>query len=846
MNELGYSFDSISKNNVVFPDNQSDRLAYAGAVRESVTNLAQYSLIQINQFRSSIEDQVGRYQLLDGKNELKRPSTRFFLWIKEHHNWSIPLHILSLGITFFISCWGQRKYTQQSPLIELANSIEKIDKAVTKRLQTINSLENSILNELAYNGGKSFEVVHTGLHDILKNRGSFDYYFLMHAKSHTTKNAKNDLANPDTYIDERRYTQLTGIYKLLECKNELAELFADKEIYLQANHWDALDDETKSENLARMKEAPARFKPILLERIAAMKQGLTWEVFSKSSSVDRQKLIAHSILLSEGLPLASELEDSMNALSDYVQKNDLKKCDWQDAGAVSWLQTLCTDLGISKEFQLACETVKIEQDWANVSFEDRLKNTNQIVTHANYYEPELERRRKEVFGLVEQGLHSQPIEVINYVVENLSILKAAYSQGCTKMLKTARAEFLKHLKDSWQEADEEVREELIKKAKIIGIEPRVLSTIQDNGIASAIWKFITTGKRYDERIQEEAQGSLVLGQYEQRSEGTKTDIDHVPTSDEFEFIKINKEHLDTLPPSVPEFKGKADVRHLMTHIWAADKLQLIPNPLREIGDKGQVVEHQKNNLLNSLNNFLCKLETQDLNDRLTRVLRILKHYTAQVEAKLKACQNNQEKREVYIEIVELIAKEMGFACYHCEDRKYNAAMAIFNEKIIDLSQQGQSTAKNVHLWLAKKRNELVTQMLQEMIQESMNRTFGIVQLDVASAVGRWRYALRGQLGLGDVPAPQYSQFDGNLSQSQIMSRFYNTYTPDWILEQALEEYNKEKGESIMKWPKINEFFAERINNIDALDEQITDEDFKLRDGAMILYLQEAGVFEPVV
>lgn len=844
MNELGYSFNSVITNQVEFPKDTSARLAYAQVIKESVNNLGDLPLKKIEELSKAVESQVGKTRLKKGQTELSRPCTRFYLWIQKHTGWDLPLKIITLGITGLVAHVGKASYEKRAPLIDLAESVSTLKSTLDARKNEVEELESSILSEV-HSNKRSLEKLVVDLQVVSSKRGELKEDFFKSVQKQLISAQKSDLSNPTTYTDERRYTALTKLYEFMKCPNQLESVKHGKEVYSLNARWNELDNDQKIELLQTMKKDSERFKPLLEKRIESMQKALVWDVFSASTPLDRQMLIEQSCTLMEGLPMADTLEDRINDLSEQLQKVGLKQCNWQDPVQVAHIESICQDLGMTAEFILASCTYNIEKNWPQTPLDVRLQNTEELVSHATYYDKELDRRRLELFGSLED-LSAKPTQEFEYTVKMLQALKPVFQQGCTQMLKSIKAEFLTHMKSAW--ANEELRQELIDKALIIGVDARIIDDITDSGTLSSLWKYVQTGMRQEQRIAQNVQSSLLWQQQELRRMGTATPIDHVPRQDEFAALKTTQEHFNVVPPSVPQFKGRANVLQLMEHLKEADKLGLIPEPLRELSDGGQVILHAKRKVTDALDNFLYKLERgHDLGDRLERVNQVLRHYTAQVNERLAACRSKEEKREIYNEVVELVGKEIGFACFHCQDRKYNAAMAIYNEKIASLSQESETTPKKVHFWLAKKRDELVTQMLQEMIQESINSTFGMVDQDVASAVGRWRYVLRGKLGLGDVPAPQYSHLHGGFSEAQILSRFKATYTPAWILQQAMDEYDKKNGTVVMKWPAINEFLGARIKNYDDIQEGLLDEEtYKLLVGGMALYLQETGVFDPIV
>ncbi|MBS0655656.1 MAG: hypothetical protein JSR46_07760, partial [Verrucomicrobia bacterium] len=325
---------------------------------------------------------------------------------------------------------------------------------------------------------------------------------------------------------------------------------------------------------------------------------------------------------------------------------------------------------------------------------------------------------------------------------------------------------------------------------------------------------------------------------------------HVPKKHELAKYQTTESHLKIGPPSIPRLEGQqVNVTELFDFLKAADRERLIPDILRESTSDTSTVTHRKQQILQELSALMQQLQRGvGLSDRLIKVRDVLSVYTVQVKERLKQATSQQAKREIYNELVELVGKGMGFACSHCEDHKLNAAMQIFNEKIVGNLEESGTTKQKILEWLAKKRDALVSGMLQEMVQEHMNSGFmGRVFSDVSSSISRWRYVCRRPLGLGDVPSPAHS-IDSGLTESQILARFKRTYTVNWILEQAMEEYKKgAAGHKELQSGPMADYLASRISNFqDLMDDLLKEDGLTLRKEAMALYLQEIGVFTAIV
>lgn len=565
----------------------------------------------------------------------------------------------------------------------------------------------------------------------------------------------------------------------------------------------------------------------------------------KLSQEDRKAVIDQACFLmgDEDEDLADSIEDAFSNLRDYVQDKALKECLWTPKEA-EYLQGLCEDLGMVPEFVRAFNTSRIEQTWQNVGYAERIENTKDILLDPKHYELELERRRKEVFAL-SASQDKLTFEQWEYLITMLRLLLPIYEQGCRIELRRQKERLLSSMADKASRENQELLGEFVKKAQIIRLDPKIMQDLSSGGSINALWLYLQSGKRYDDRLEASIHESLRDERMQLRRIGCATEVVRVPTQEDLKLLTFVENHIAITVPQVPVFKGKADLMQLMKYLKEADKLKLIPDVLLRPKDDGTNQPMKKKQVLDALEGWLKKPIANDENYELNaRTKGILMHYVVSLQQRFMACKTKEEKRELYVEVVELVGKEMGFAYYACNDRKFNAAMMIYSEKIAGLSLESESTEKKVQFWAAKKRSDFVTAMLHDMIHEAMESTG--TNLDVASAIGYWRYDFKDEFGLGDVPPSQYN-VRGGLLRAEIRKRFENTYTPDWLLAEAMSEHRKQDGLAVMKIAAINDFLASRLTNYQVLSYDLLDEDtYELLDRGMALYLQEAGVFEPVV
>jgi hypothetical protein len=217
----------------------------------------------------------------------------------------------------------------------------------------------------------------------------------------------------------------------------------------------------------------------------------------------------------------------------------------------------------------------------------------------------------------------------------------------------------------------------------------------------------------------------------------------------------------------------------------------------------------------------------------------------------------EAQREIYDELVTLIAMEIGFATYHCEDRKLNAAMMIYREKIKREGLKDESIPQKVQQWAANQRDSLFSQVVYEMILEASARN-GMVY-DVASRIGYWRYIMKDELALGNVPPPEHDLDKTNqiLDIDSIRVRFKNTYTVKWLFEKAREEHKLEEAQrkinaNLTPTPELSSstiynYLSSVISNFDEIcDKLFHEENYTLLDRGLALFLQETGLIKRTI
>lgn len=569
---------------------------------------------------------------------------------------------------------------------------------------------------------------------------------------------------------------------------------------------------------------------------------LSWNGMYKLSRLDRKAVIEQACFLMADEDMADSMEKAFSALRNHILVKALPECSWTEP-ETEYFQGLCEDLGMIPDFIRACTTSKIEGAWPDVGFLERIDNTKDIMNDVKHYEPVLERRRKEVFALAKSS-ETLPFNEWVYVVNMLRTLLPQYEQGCRIELRYQKERLLSSMVDKVLQNDEEIRKDFAKRAEILGLDPKILADLSDTGSFNAFYMYLQSGKRHGQRLLANIHESLIDERMQLRRIGCPTQVVRVPTPEDMAQLAFVQEHLLITVPAVPKFSGKADLMQLMKYLYEADKRGLIPNILLRPKDDGTNQPLAKKAVLDSLKSWLTGNIAKDKGyDLIVRAKNILMHYVVTLQERFKACKTKEEEREIYVEIVELVGKEMGFAYYACNDRKYNAAMMIYNEKLALAGVQNDATEQKVQMWVAKKRSDFVTAMLHEMIHEYI-KYYGSV--DIASAIGYWRCQLADEFGLGDVPVSQYSLV-GGLTRSQIVDRFSKTYTPQWLIGEAMAEHGKENGVAVLKISAINDFLNARLTNYDVLRYDLLDEDnYKLLECGMALYLQEAGVFKAVV
>lgn len=851
INQLRYSGDAICTGKVSFPTSQEDRQSYANAVSQALRSLNDSTLSWMENFEAAIDQQVGSYNLQQSEAVKRHFSVRFYLWTREHPKWALVLKIMTLGAMILLERAGRKKYETHAPLIQLAEEVRYLNEKVNARQNEVYRLEQAASTAISRKTPP--EKWLSVLQEISWNRNGFNQKFFNSVRTQIISNSANDLSDPESYQSETRYNALTSIYELMVCPDQLAEITEGKLIYTEAKEWDRLDHKAQMALLNRMTNDPRRFAPLLNENIEQAKQELSWDKFKKLKADRRQNLIERVAFLQEELPRSRSLENAFSGLCEDIQQKGFKECSWSPEETRN-LEEICEQFGLADEFSLAQYTHQVEANWDQLGAEERLENTRVLILNASYYAKELGRRSDEIFRSAESS-EELPFEQWKYLVEMLETLRPFSPKKTDQTLKCVKEQLLSTMSDDKARQDKSKREEFIQKANLLGLDPDIINDLGNNGILSSFWKFVKTGKTQEKRLEKNVNKTLVKQRIELRKDGVPTKISRVASQKDLYKLTLNAEHMKVTLPSIIPFEGEADIKDLLKHLRQADALGLIQATLKEVSDDNRTILHTKQTIFAAVEKLLNNLPDDSaprprgldpLSDRQKRVREILKHYTFQLQDRLKKCKNQEETREIYEEIVEYIAKGMGFAYFHCEDRKFNAAMVIYNEKIAQLGTDEGSTEKKVQVWAAKKRDELVTQMLQEMIVESILSN-GKDQ-DVASAVGRWRYALKDDLGLGDVPEPQYDFLHGGLTEDKILRRFYETYTPEWLLQQAMAEYRDKKGAKVMHSTAITEFLESRLKNFEELaeNEDFCDDFQMLLEGGMAIFLQETGIFNPIV
>lgn len=841
-----YSFDSIRRNNVSFPADKNGRQRYADAVSAAIRSLDEFPLMHIEQFGEAVRSQVTSPLLKIGDPSNQLFSIRFYLWTQQHPNWAVVLKIITLGITILIERLGKMNCQENRSLIQVAQSVASIKSGIHSRQRQIRDLEKTVLDNAKKKSPPENWV--DQLAKISWNRNGFENPFFDLLQTQIISNSDRDISDPQSYLNETRANALVKIYKvLLVCPEQLSTFNKGREVYAEAAQWDKLTSQKQTDILNILRIQPSRYAPLLEERIKAILALLNWDVLYKLDSPSRRRVFNHTSIL-QGLPNSKLLGQALNALCEHVQLKALKETSWNHP-EIEQLKEICGALGLSDEFNLAEETHQIEVNWSQIHFPERLENTTRLVSNSNYYQSELDRRRKEVFKLTE---HSERLsfEEWEYAVKMLLAIYPNNKKGCDAQLRLVKECLLVSMDDDESRQDPQLRKIFKDKAAIIGLDPAIIDDLSVSRLMSSEYSILKSGFRTrDLRVKKHVKERLVLERLELRNRGHATDLDRIPSNEELDKLTFNPNHRKVTPPRIVKYEGKANILDLLTYLNSADQKGLIPDILRECGTNLQTILHTKRTVLDAVRKLLNNLINPE--EKLTAqqevVLEILKHYTDLCTRDLIACTRKEETRQIYLDLVELVLKGMGFAYFHCPDRKFNAAMVIYNEKIAKLHIESESIEMKVQIWVANKRNGLLTQLLQEMIIEA-NKKNKEIDLDEASAVAYWRYVLKDQLGLGDVPPSHYKdKYKGDLTENKILKRFNQLYTAQWILEQAMEEYRRPNGAAELKMNTMRELFKSRFKDhenilYDTLDEETN----VLLDCGMALYLQEAGVFAPLV
>lgn len=831
-----------------FSNTPEGRQAYANTLKTCLAPLKDQTLKDVSSLYEKVSQDVSRDLLVKAEKAAASNSVRYYLWSKNHPRLDTFFRVITCGLMHFVAEKGAARCKKHGPIIDIAQSVgiirclysekesqwQQLHETITQQTSSYETFSPTkvlaLLNEQEQKGGKK-----TDCEGILRS--------FLH------RNTRTILNQPQTFLDNTYYNDLIVLWNRVKADDATsATLQQTKGVYILAQDWSALNFNTKLELLETMQKHPQRFEPILQQIISETEKCLTWDHFSTKPSQERQEIITQVNILLDmpNLEATSTLSDAMRHLREYIQTSYFKECDWNNEDVVVHLEGVCQNLDIVDECAIAKDTAFLEANWDECDVETRIENTSLLVEDEKHYAKELERRRKEVFAIVE-GLLDRPIDEFEYTLHMLRELKPVFTKGCTQALKSIKEQLLAQIEAAVQAGTP--REDLISKAQLIGINQKILEELAPQGWISSALAFLYTGKSKSARLQEAQQAvtaDLLHRRHKLRELGVPTPIARVPTNEDVAKFRLSESHLKVAPPTIGPLAYKSKITELNDLLKEADKQQLIPRTLTESTSDRSSLCFNKNELMQKLSSFLQSLENTNLNARLTKVRDVLGAYTDQLKERLKAANTPNEKRDIYNELVELVCKEMGFACYHCEDRKLMAAMLIFNEKLVANATESGSAKQKVLEWLAKKRDALASNILQEMVQHNIAHARDSVFYDVSSSISRWRHVLRRQLGLGDVPAPAHS-IDSGLSENQIMNRFNQTYTTEWILEQAMEEHAKENGNSALKIGAINEYLESRISNFDDLKYDLLDEEsYKLLKGAMALYLQEIGVFNPIL
>lgn len=833
--------------NLHFSKDMQDRKNYADGLKAQLDTVRGKSLKEVTALYNQVIEDVGQTRLHKAEVTCKSNPVRYFLWSKEHPRLDIFFRIITCGIMHAVARRGEARYQQKGPILEIAKSVGIIQSTRSEKIRDMERVSSKLNEQLqsyeTFSPSKALEL----LNEQTKINGEQDARSSHHVRVFLNTYLNRFLNASKTFIDDTYYNDLIALCQQTAPNSRtLMDLQQTKAIYTEAQEWPTLAFDTKLTLLATMQEDPTRYKSILQQIIAETEKNLTWDQFSTKSIQERQEIITqiNIILDIPNLQEAAVLSAALENLREYIRTAYFKECAWNNQEIVQHIEGVCQNLDIIDECAIAKQTAFLEANWNESSFDERIQNTLLLVHETEkYYEKELDRRRKEVFGKLE-GLLDRPVEEFNYVIGMLDALEQVYKKGCAEALEHVEEQLLARMDQVAKSG--EPRDDLIAKAEIYGIEDKVLKEFIPQGWISSAFHYIRTGKSQSERIDETVSLALLEQRQRLRALGVATPISRVPTPKDIAKLQIDASHLKVSPPSIRQIAYKSKITELNDFLREADKAGFIPSTFTESASNTSSLQFNKNDLLYRLSTLFSTLEHYSLNDRLTKVRDVLGPYTDQVKERLKSAQSQSEKRDIYTELVELVCKEMGYACYHCEDRKVNAAMMIYNEKLATEVADSGTPQQKVFEWLAQKRDALVSNILQEMVQHNINTSRLPVFYDVSSSISRWRYVLRRPLGLGDVPSPAHS-IDSGLTEAQIINRFNKTYTRKWILEQAMEEHAKENGNKALKINTINDYLESRISNFDEIKYDMLDEEtYKLVKGGMALYLQEIGVFHPLL
>ncbi len=588
-----------------------------------------------------------------------------------------------------------------------------------------------------------------------------------------------------------------------------------------------------SEELGLKKEFETAFEEARLVKCLQLAE------FVKLLPQEREKVLKRAYSAMATDDSSSSIQTALTEIYDAVQKTVLKECFVSQEEA-AFVEDLCRDLDLFNEYVVARETYFLEKSWLQEPYGKKIANTQKIAPRSQYYQQELERRRLEVFGMAKNA-KDLDVKNLEYLLAMLQALMPHAEKGCERELRCIKEQVLSTMADKAAREDESKRQDFIQKAALLDIDPEIINDLTDNGLFYSFLKFLQTGTSSSARLEKNVERTLKNTRVELRRIGCPTEIVRLPLEEELAHLKFRQQHFAIVEVSEANLQVEDDVRHLMDFIKEADERRLVANRLKGLKGDGSVQQLSKEIVFDRLSRCLAELHSEDPKDsKLLRVKKILMAYTSQLKKQFTECRTSKEQDMLYEEVVARVGVEMGFAFFECNDRRYNAAMEIYREKIAKEGFEGAATDVKVLLWAAKKRNELVTGMLHTMIRGQAPGE------DVASSIGCWRYKFRDQFGLGDVPRPAY-ECTGGLDAKMITKHFQELYTPKWLLEQAMDDHRKDGGASIMKISAIHDFLGSRLSNYDNLKNGLLHEEtYALLDSGMALYLQEAGVFEALV